>query len=546
MKKNKIIYVYSTHLSEEHDQKYEKHVKLTAGKVNIEIHRIVNQNQYSLPQVYNRAIADYNEDGAIFVFAHNDIYYDTRNWGKLLLNHFNSNNYQILGVAGTTHIPKSGMWWEDKTKMVGVVNHESDGKKWTSLYSDSFDKIRDVVTVDGLFMAVDADEIVHGFDMDFGKFHFYDISFCLPNYLDGCNIGVIKNIRITHKSVGQTNMEWEQNRQQFSKKFADELPIKHVPNVEDGEKLNICICCLSFAGLTGSEMSTFELAREHRKNGHQVTIIANQVGQPLIGKAEKLGIKVTDLAHAPNYIPQHNRSLVFHRNEADFDILHLQHLPVAKNVVNMYPNTPAVMHVRSEVIPNLEEPLIHPMIKKYISIRPPITDFIQTFGVKREQIVEIPNPFDYTRFNTNYKVTPKAKKAVLFVGTCDYLRKAMLFDQARKTSEIDWELWIVGEDSMGYIKDLKMMGSHVIYHGVRQDVEVFTKKCDQTTGIMLGRTTIEGFMCGKEGWIYNVDKEGKILEEPKLHPVPDDVDKYRADNSANLVMNLYQSILGDV
>jgi hypothetical protein len=37
------------------------------------------------------------------------------------------------------------------------------------------------------------------------------------------------------------------------------------------------------------------------------------------------------------------------------------------------------------------------------------------------------------------------------------------------------------------------------------------KNCKET-GIMLGRTTIEGWMCIRGGWIYNVDN-GNIVNK---------------------------------
>ena len=74
-----------------------------------------------------------------------------------IINHFKRNSdYGILGVAGSTNLPKSnGRWWEDTSKMKGIVNHEHEGKKWESKYSNSLgNKIEDVVLVDGLFIAL--------------------------------------------------------------------------------------------------------------------------------------------------------------------------------------------------------------------------------------------------------------------------------------------------------------------------------------------------------------------------------------------------------
>ena len=231
--KNKIVVVYSSHLDESIDIKFEEHLKKTCG-VSLNIHRYENKNQYSLSEVYNKAIDEIDMTDAITVFCHNDIEFDTKNWGKNLLKHFNNfnNNYQIIGVAGTEEIYYHGCWWltpnaksMNLSKMIGIVNHDNGIRKWESRYSESYFGIRSVVCVDGLFIAVDCDDIEAKWDEDFDGFHYYDIGFSVKNYLEGCNIGVITDIRITHKSIGQTNEQWEINRQKFVEKYKHELPI---------------------------------------------------------------------------------------------------------------------------------------------------------------------------------------------------------------------------------------------------------------------------------------------------------------------------------
>ena len=39
----------------------------------------------------------------------------------------------------------------------------------------------------------------------------------------------------------------------------------------------------------------------------------------------------------------------------------------------------------------------------------------------------------------------------------------------------------------------------------------------------MGRTTIEGWMCGKKGWIYDVDSKGEIISK-NLHEIPNDME----------------------
>ena len=206
------------------------HIKKTSGlNKNIEVIEIINNGE-ALTKAYNRGLAQAKND--IVLFIHDDVEFDTTGWGNKLIKHFNNNpEYGILGLAGTTDIPLSGQWWEDRTKMVGIVNHKHEGKKWESKYSKSWgNELNEVLIVDGLFFAVHKNRIKDKFDENIEGFHFYEMDFCFSNYLKGVKIGVMYNIRLTHKSIGQTNEQWDVNRKQFVKKFIDDLPEKLVPD----------------------------------------------------------------------------------------------------------------------------------------------------------------------------------------------------------------------------------------------------------------------------------------------------------------------------
>jgi hypothetical protein len=60
----------------------------------------------------------------------------------------------------------------------------------------------------------------------------------------------------------------------------------------------------------------------------------------------------------------------------------------------------------------------------------------------------------------------------------------------------------------------------------------------------LGRTTIEGWLCGKSGWIYNVDNHGNIIDKKK-HEVPSDVNKFNSDEVAKKIKHEYIRIIND-
>jgi hypothetical protein len=109
--------------------------------------------------------------------------------------------------------------------MFGVVEHTDGYTTWVSEYSkEKKGVITPVVVIDGLFMAIDCNNIEHQFDEDFKGYHFYDLPIVFDNVLSGYNAGVTTDIRILHKSIGMTNQQWEENRKQFVEKYKDELP----------------------------------------------------------------------------------------------------------------------------------------------------------------------------------------------------------------------------------------------------------------------------------------------------------------------------------
>jgi glycosyltransferase involved in cell wall biosynthesis len=224
--------------------------------------------------------------------------------------------------------------------------------------------------------------------------------------------------------------------------------------------------------------------------------------------------------------------------QVNYDVIHIQHKPIAERICQLYPDIPKVYTVHSEVI-SLEEPIIHPSIKKYISIRESISEYInKTINIAIEDISVIYNPIDENRFNI---VKSTNENYVLFVGTIDYLREKTIRDLVLYTKEKNLELWLVGDSSSNYLSEL-LTESHVKHFKSTWNVEKYTKKCVETAGIMLGRTTIEGWMCGKPSWIYKVDSGGVILSKEKFNP-PTDIEKYYTLNVAQKIKDEYIKIL---
>lgn len=200
------------------DPKFKEHVEKTSGIKDIEVLMYENPNGISLTKIYNKGLSDSTNN--IVVFCHDDIIFNKKKWGNKILEDFKNYNYGILGVAGSTYMAPNGRWWEDQTKMVGIVKHSKDGKTWVSKYSSKFDRPIKTCCVDGVFFACDKTRIKNKFDENFKGFHFYDVDFSFGNHVSGTKVGVTFSVELTHRSIGMTNEEWEKNRIQFTEKYA--------------------------------------------------------------------------------------------------------------------------------------------------------------------------------------------------------------------------------------------------------------------------------------------------------------------------------------
>ena len=234
MSKESLSIVFSTRTD---NPAFRSHLTETCGIGEVEILQYVNNGEYSLTAIYNRGLRE--ATNTVVVFSHDDVIFEAGScWGRTILRHFRESDFGILGKAGTTSIPSSGRWWEERHLMVGVVWHEDrhpgtgELETWENRYSGDFgDKIIETIMVDGLFFAVSKERIRKEFDEDIRGFHFYDVDFGLSNHFAGVRVGVIFDMKITHKSIGRVNERWEQNRVVFLNKWKLRLPCHIEPEI---------------------------------------------------------------------------------------------------------------------------------------------------------------------------------------------------------------------------------------------------------------------------------------------------------------------------
>lgn len=223
---NSIAVVVCSRENSEQKKDFIQHIKDTCG-CNAHVYFLINQDGVGLTQIYEDMIKSDKVDSNVIIFIHDDIEFLKKGWGAEILILFNKHkDYGIIGVAGSAQFDENGAWWQ-YNKKYGQVLHRHDGKSWLTAFSPLLDHdLQEVCVIDGLFMAVHKKRISKNFDPEVKGFNFYDIDFCLANYIDGkTKIGVTTNIRIAHNSVGEMKPEWYTNRDQINEKYKDYYPI---------------------------------------------------------------------------------------------------------------------------------------------------------------------------------------------------------------------------------------------------------------------------------------------------------------------------------
>lgn len=267
--------------------------------------------------------------------------------------------------------------------------------------------------------------------------------------------------------------------------------------------MKILLLLSNYSRLTGSEIYTYELARVLHKRGHEVHVMATITGGEIMQRTQDMGVEVHE---------------VFAHPDLDFDIVHSAQPGPTAYGLRYFPDAKHICTIHSSL--QWEKPLKSDQIKKYICIRPEVRErIVEVDGISRDKTVVIYNGVDTRRFNNkpSFASSHPPGNAILFVGTFDYLRANTIEDLVQRSKEDGKALWLVSEvpeDAQ------KKFPPHVKFLSPTWDVEEYNKACTETASVYLGRTTIEGWLCGKPGWVYNVDGSGKIIGEIELLAVP--------------------------
>lgn len=291
--------------------------------------------------------------------------------------------------------------------------------------------------------------------------------------------------------------------------------------------MKILLGCINVNSLGGSEMYHYELARELYLLGNDITLLSLRDIDPTDEKRialTALGVKQVDL-----------RTI---NTTERYDIVVASQPQVNQFTLQHFSQTPIISIIHSEI--RSEDPILDPRILHYVAIRQPIANLlVDGYNIPQEKVSLIYNPIDKARFNLQDKKPLEKYSGVFVGGECnDPIRFKAIQHLAQECIKQDWDLYIMSDSRYDFNHpNIKFIDK--TWH-----TEHFLKQMNFTAGILLGRTTLEGWCCGIPGYMYIINQYGDILsietEAPEAIETLCD-SRYVAEQH----INLYKQILNE-
>lgn len=176
-----------------------------------EIIKIDNPGLMGICEAYNKGANRAQYD--LLLFIHEDILFQTQNWGEKLISHLNESKTGIIGVAGSSYVPSAPSSWtvSEKYNFANILQGSKENTDSFHIHTTHQNRNK-VFAVDGVFIAINKENYLnfkfnekllkgfHGYDLDFSL----RVSKKLQNY-------VVDDILIEHFSAGNLNKEWMDN-----------------------------------------------------------------------------------------------------------------------------------------------------------------------------------------------------------------------------------------------------------------------------------------------------------------------------------------------
>ncbi|MDT0645313.1 glycosyltransferase [Zunongwangia sp. F260] len=190
---------------------------------------IINNSQknYSIFEAYNQGIE--KSRGKYLCFIHDDVLFHTNGWGYILHRIFDEDSQiGLIGIAGTklkTKMPSG--WWDctEDQKVINIIQHFPHKKKEKLLQGFDDSSSKEVVVIDGVFMAARKDNDIH-FSENLNGFHNYDLNISFEYKKVGYKIIVTNELLVEHFSFGTLNEAWIKSTHKIHTLYQTLLPLK--------------------------------------------------------------------------------------------------------------------------------------------------------------------------------------------------------------------------------------------------------------------------------------------------------------------------------
>ena len=195
-----------------------------------------SENRYSIFEAYNLGASQAKYD--LLCFMHDDILYQTDQWGRRLAAHLHNPSVGVVGVAGAVYkTAEDSPWWISNEGdfsrycRYNLIQHfKSGARHMLAPASGGEADTADVVVLDGVWFSCRREIWErHPFDTSTYKgFHFYDLDFSLQAFVAGFRNKVCYDILIEHFSAGSLDGGWVQASALFHEKWKAVLPAASV------------------------------------------------------------------------------------------------------------------------------------------------------------------------------------------------------------------------------------------------------------------------------------------------------------------------------
>ena len=192
--------------------------------------------------VYNQLgkRAKYN----VLCFIHEDILFDTPEWGSLILSTLNDNDVGVLGVAGSKYKSALCSGWYTGNKnfdCANVLHRFSDHDEKIYLSPSGNSIVEEVVCIDGVFIACKKEvwEATLFDETNLKGFHFYDLDFSI-RASQNFKVAVTYQIDIAHITFGgDFGNNWITTAMLYHQQYRHHLPVTKLHKASKQNEIDI-------------------------------------------------------------------------------------------------------------------------------------------------------------------------------------------------------------------------------------------------------------------------------------------------------------------